>query len=155
MVREVGNRERILWISLVTVILAVLTLVLVNGEREKAAWGREEANLQGRISELTSELAARTERYTRQVVAFPGNNTNIMNSLAEQGFEGGVQDIVDDLIKHPELIPYEGVLGGRMGFWTRSMFLRINGLVPILTTGTSVGPCCSAISLITGLSVGR
>lgn len=92
-------------------------IVLVNWEQEKAAWSREEANLQVRIAELTSELAVRTEGYARQVMAFPGNNPMIKLALAEQGFEGSVLDIVDDLIKHPELIPYEGVLGGKMGFY--------------------------------------
>lgn len=27
------------------------------------------------------------------------------------------KDIINDLIKHPELIPYDGVLGGTMGFY--------------------------------------
>jgi len=36
--------------------------------------------------------------------------------LAKKGLENPVQDLVDDLIKHPELIPEKGTLGGTMGF---------------------------------------
>ncbi|AET67761.1 hypothetical protein Desor_2157 [Desulfosporosinus orientis DSM 765] len=119
MVNLVGKKERIIWISLVTVILVIFVLAMVNLEQEKTAWSQEEANLRGQISELTSETESVTESYTRQKSVFPGNNPNIKYGLEQQGFVGSVQDIVNDLIKHPELIPYEGVLGGKMGFYNK------------------------------------
>lgn len=39
-----------------------------------------------------------------------------IESLKRRGLEDPYRDIVDDLVKHHELIPYEGVLGGQMLF---------------------------------------
>ena len=50
---------------------------------------------------------------------FPTNNSEILNSLKRQGFTGKLQDIIDDLTEHSELIPFEGVLGGKMGFYNK------------------------------------
>jgi hypothetical protein len=38
--------------------------------------------------------------------------------MKEKGLENPVHDIVSDLQKHRELIPYKGVLGGTMGFYS-------------------------------------
>ncbi len=45
------------------------------------------------------------------------NGSHIINSLKRKGFNGKLKDVTDDLIQHPELIPYDGVLGGTMGFY--------------------------------------
>lgn len=124
----VGKKERIIWISLVTVIFAMFMIAMLkyqaaltsvtqraaNLEQEKTVWSQEEVSLKEKISELT----AQTEIYARQISAFPDSST-IEYRLKQQGFEGSVQDIVANLIKHPELIPYEGVLGGKMGFYNK------------------------------------
>jgi hypothetical protein len=39
-----------------------------------------------------------------------------VNRLRKRGLQDPVTDLVDDLASHPELIPIEGVLGGRMAF---------------------------------------
>ena len=39
-----------------------------------------------------------------------------ISQLRERGLEEPVADLISDLQRHPELIPYPGVLGGRMGF---------------------------------------
>ncbi len=50
-----------------------------------------------------------------------GNFLDLQNfnieRLKEKGLTDPVRDIVADLRKHTELIPYEGVLGGQMGFY--------------------------------------
>jgi len=125
----VSKRERIIWISLLTVIIAISvlvitkyqsTLTLVNQkvtdyEAEKATWIQSEANLTSRVS----DLKALTEKYSKLISTFPTNNPNIISALKRRGFDGSVQDIVNDLLKHKELIPYDGVLGGKMGFHSR------------------------------------
>ncbi|HVJ47992.1 hypothetical protein [Desulfitobacterium sp.] len=40
--------------------------------------------------------------------------------LQSKGFKGDPQEIVSDLRKHSELIPYKGVLGGTMGFYNEN-----------------------------------
>ena len=41
--------------------------------------------------------------------------------ILNPGFEteGSVEDIKNDLLNHNELIPYDGVLGGKMGFHSK------------------------------------
>jgi len=126
---DVGKKERIIWISLLTVIIAISVLVITkyqttltsvnqrvtDYEAEKTTWIQSEANLTSQVSELKTQ----TEKYSRLISTFPTNNPNIISDLKRQGFDGSVQDIVNDLIKHNELIPYDGVLGGKMGFHSK------------------------------------
>lgn len=55
------------------------------------------------------------------------NNINLYNldieRLKEKGLSNPVQDIVSDLTKHRELIPYEGILGGTMRFYDREIWI--------------------------------
>lgn len=129
MVSGVSKRERIIWISLLTVIIAISVLVIVkyqttltlvnqrvtDFEGEKTTWIQSESNLTSQVS----ELKARTEKYSKLISTFPTNNPDIINGLKRQGFDGSVQDIINDLLKHNELIPYDGVLGGKMGFHSK------------------------------------
>lgn len=129
MVSGVCKRERIIWILLLTVIIAIFvlaivkyqtTLTLVNQrvtdlEGEKTTWIQSEANLNSQVSELKSQ----TEKYSKLISTLPINNRDIVDGLQRQGFDGSVQDIINDLLKHNELIPYDGVLGGTMGFYSK------------------------------------
>jgi len=124
-----SKRERVIWISSVTVIAAIsilviakyqITLNLVNQrvlelDAEKANWMQREANLTSQAADLITQ----SEEYSQLISTFPANNPDIINGLKRQGFDGNVQDIINDLIKHDELIPYAGVLGGKMGFYNK------------------------------------
>ena len=44
---------------------------------------------------------------------------NDIDDMKKQGLANPVSDIISDLQKHRELIPYKGVLGGTMGFYSR------------------------------------
>ena len=46
--------------------------------------------------------------------------------LKEKGLSNPVQDIVSNLTKHQELIPYKGVLGGTMGFYDKEIWVLNN-----------------------------
>jgi hypothetical protein len=50
----------------------------------------------------------------------PKLEESIIKELKRKGFKGDSQEIISNLIKHSELIPYEGVLGGTMGFYDES-----------------------------------
>jgi len=41
-----------------------------------------------------------------------------VDALRRQGLSDPIVQIVDSLMMHPELIPHEGELGGRMGFYS-------------------------------------
>ena len=51
----------------------------------------------------------------------PGLSDKDLEELQKKGLKDPRREIVADLQKHPELIPYKGVLGGRMGFYSPSM----------------------------------
>lgn len=49
-----------------------------------------------------------------------GFNEIIALGLKEKGYPGTVEDIIEDLLDNQEIIPYDGSLGGTMGFYDAS-----------------------------------
>jgi heme exporter protein D len=135
-VMAMGKRERIIWISVSIVILAIAILVISNYQTRLTTVNQRVADLEGsktawtqREAKLTTEIAdlkAQVEKDTELIKTFPTNNPEIINSLKRQGFNGGVQEIIGDLLKHNELIPFEGVLGGKMGFYRKEQVFVIS-----------------------------
>lgn len=127
MANTISKRERFIWILAIILIVAIFlvtvnkyetTLNLMNErvselEAEKTNWMQREANLNSQVKDLVKQK----EEYTRIIDNFPSNNPDIIVGLKLKGFEGTVQDIINDLVKHDELIPYKGALGGKMGFY--------------------------------------
>lgn len=126
---DVSKRERIIWISSVAIIIVILVLVfaryqtalailnqrVIDLEDEKTTWVQREINLTSQVS----ELEAKVDEYKELIKKCPTNNPDIVEGLKLRGFNGEVQEIVADLVKHNELIPYEGVLGGKMCFYSK------------------------------------
>lgn len=124
-----GKKERIVLISVSMVILAIAIFVISSYqtrltilnqrvddlEASKNAWTQKEEKLTSEIADLNKQI----EKDTELKKTFPTDNPEIINSLRRKGFNGGMQEIIDDLIKHKELIPFEGVLGGTMGFYRK------------------------------------
>lgn len=48
-----------------------------------------------------------------------------IDRLRERGLQNPVEDLITDLGRHPELIPYPGVLGGRMSFYGNIDRIRV------------------------------
>jgi len=127
MANTISKRERLIWVSSVILIITIFILVInkyqatlnLTNERvseleaEKTNWIQREANLTSQVEELIKQ----SEQYAQIISTFPANNPDIIEGLKRQGFDGNVQDIINDLVKHNELIPYKGVLGGKMGFY--------------------------------------
>lgn len=65
------------------------------------------------IVSLKSEVQKRDE----QIRAQSKVEQPTLEKLRSEGFKGNSQEIISDLMKHTELIPYAGVLGGTMGFY--------------------------------------
>ncbi len=49
-----------------------------------------------------------------------------IDRLRQLGLNHPVEDLVSDLQRHPEIIPYPGVLGGRMGFYDTDRIRVLN-----------------------------
>lgn len=129
MASSISKRERIIWISLMSVIIMISVLIIAKYqttltlvyqrvtdlEGEKIIWMQRGTNLTSQVSDLKAQI----DEYNELIKNSPNNNPDIINSLKQRGFSGEVQEIISDLIKHNELIPYDGVLGGKMGFYSK------------------------------------
>jgi len=49
----------------------------------------------------------------------PELSSQEVRQLKKKGLNNPVDDIIADLMKHNELIPFRGVLGGKMGFYSK------------------------------------
>ena len=49
-----------------------------------------------------------------------------LEDLRLRGFRGSATTLAEDLIRHPELIPFPGVLGGTMGFYDSTQVHVLN-----------------------------
>ena len=133
MVSYLNKRERIIWISLLFVILVIAVLVVskyqknlitVNQivtdlEREKTTWAQTEENLTLEIADIKAQMDNNAEI----IKTFPTNDPEIVKELERKGIKGGSNQIINDLLKHNELIPFEGILGGKMAFRKDKIFV--------------------------------
>jgi len=101
------SRERRVWMVLTAALLAVLGMVLFQYVRcgEKlAATKRAGEALQAKLDALQN----------RSIV--PGGDGG---ELQKKGLSRLEEALTTDLMGHRELIPYEGVMGGTMGFYSK------------------------------------
>ncbi|HWL23705.1 MAG TPA: hypothetical protein VNR38_08140 [Ureibacillus sp.] len=70
------------------------------------------------VLEENNKLKEENIRLSEGLQQLEDNSTNskldhlAVNELEKKNFLGSPKDIIAELVKHPELIPYEGVLGG-------------------------------------------
>lgn len=101
------SKERYFWISL-SVILLVLIFVLsfqyfhFRGRLQEAQKGK--ATLLAKIEALKGASLLRSWDVVR---------------LRKKGLPNPVEDLALDLMRHRELIPFKGVMGGTMGFYSQ------------------------------------
>jgi len=103
----VFSRGRYVWMVLSAALLTLLVIVLfqyVHCGEQLAEAKREGEALQAKLDALQS----------RSVV--PQGDAG---QLKEQGFSKLEENLATDLMQHRELIPYKGVLGGTMGFYSQ------------------------------------
>ncbi len=77
--------------------------------------GKEKSELILQNKKL-KELIAGKKRMSENVIFL---NSLDIEKIKKKGLLNPVQDIISNLVKHRELIPYKGVLGGTMGFYSR------------------------------------
>jgi hypothetical protein len=108
---------------LLSVLLIVLTILLVRTTNElhtfKTEYDQVVKNHEKKIEELTAQALA-GKNHT-------ANNINLISffieRFKEKGLSNPVQDIVSDLMKHPELIPYKAKAGGEMHFYEKEIWI--------------------------------
>jgi hypothetical protein len=99
---------------------------------------RETKQLRSAASESTQTKAPTHSAVSQSARAEPPGHlieSTEIDELREAGLTDPVQQLVDSLMAHPEIIPHSGVLGGRMGFYSpgdihvldaRTVFARFN-----------------------------
>lgn len=133
MASSVSKKERLIWIALlsVTIVISVLviskyqtTLTLINQtvtelEKEKTTWTQKDAKLISEISDLKAQAAKASE----VIKSFPTSDPLIAIEHERKGLNGGENQVIDDLLKNNELIPFKGELGGKMSFFKEKIFV--------------------------------
>ena len=72
-----------------------------------------------KVEELAKENDDLKISSARIVFHRPKLSAEEIQYLKDQGLKNPVNDIIADLMKHPELIPYQGSVGGKMGFYSK------------------------------------
>jgi len=112
------KKERIIWSVVVAAVLALSGyLYYQNRVLEKELADRNEFRL-GLLKE-NYNLKNSLDEFEKRAAADQDLDEMYVESLKKLGLKDPVNDIKADLMSHPELIPYEGVLGGRMGFYSK------------------------------------
>ena len=101
------SRERYVWMVLSVALLTVLVIVLFKcvhcGEQLTEATREGEA------------LQAKLNAFQRGSL-LPGGD---VVQLKKKGLSNLEENLATDLMRHKELIPYKGVMGGSMGFYSK------------------------------------
>jgi hypothetical protein len=110
-------KERIIWlVFLAAVVVLSGYFYLQNLALEKELSARNELrlgllkenyNLKNSIEEIKKK-SEEDQELSKWAIA----------DFKKSGLKDPIHDIKADLMSHPELLPYEGVLGGRMGFYS-------------------------------------
>lgn len=119
---DVKNKERIIWIGSLVIILAVSLFVVIqyqtklsNTEQKRIGLSNENTQLQQKHGDYATQVAE-LKGEIEKLKLTNYDKTTILE-LQPKGFTGQLKDIVADLKTHSELIPYKGILGGTMGFY--------------------------------------
>ena len=113
------KKERIIWSVVVAAILVLSGyLYYQNRVLEKELSARNELRI-GLLKE-NYNLKISIDELKKQSEEDQELSKWAIEDFKKSGLEDPVHDIKADLMKHPELIPYEGVLGGRMGFYSEN-----------------------------------
>ena len=122
-------RERFFWIVL-AVILVALVLVFawrnVVYENQLASAKQRDKALSDQVERIKDSLKqkeALLQRRPELATQLPTVYDWDIRRLQKKGLQDPIKDVVDDLMKHPELIPHEGVLGGQMGFYPGATYV--------------------------------
>jgi hypothetical protein len=115
------SKTHLSWTSLVILLLILAnSLSTLQHNREIVQLTQREQALNEKIEELTKEndgLKASLPDVIRQFLHQPKLSSPEIQYLKKKGLKNPVKDIITDLTKHNELIPYRGALGGKMGFY--------------------------------------
>jgi len=104
--------ERYIWLLIITVLIIVLILSFINFRKRIQTLQTGKNSMTKEISVLQDSLESVLYNWGH----YPRLDYPQLDFLKNLGLKDPVNDIIADLNKHPELIPFKGVLGGTMRF---------------------------------------
>ena len=105
-------------ITALIVVLAASILVVVAEYRKASNLLRDHQSAIARMqNSYDSLLAEHRETLRERANWWDGLQPFDIDELKAKGLYDPVNQLRDDLRRHPELIPFEGILGGKMGFY--------------------------------------
>jgi hypothetical protein len=107
--------EAILWLAVTVVAILLSVVLLIRNAGQRADLQALSAERE-RLAAQVADLEIRCQEFDRRMQNQPGLSTWELDELKKKGLKQPAADLVADLQKHPELIPYKGVLGGTMAF---------------------------------------
>lgn len=111
-----SHRRRFFWNCFTFVLIVLISVLLLKNVNYKSkltvAQQREKIlvteieGLKNSLKESEKPIKSQSKLYSWEI-----------GRLKKNGLQDPIKDIISDLMKHKELIPYKGVLGGTMGFY--------------------------------------
>lgn len=120
-----GNKLLVYFLYILPLILTIIVIVFLLRKDD------ELTKLQARYDSAVKKYESENDELKKQLTDLNLLTRNTNQSLNEnqtlsdwaiekfkaKGLSDPVRDIISDLLKHPQLIPYEGILGGTMRFY--------------------------------------
>jgi len=113
-------RERIIWACLLMVIVAVCVFANYRYQNDLNVLEHRNRSLSDQNTELSGtiiDLQNEVRKYQANVPSLSELNATPSETLRLEDSTWTPKNILSDLKRHNDLIPYEGVLGGKMGFY--------------------------------------
>lgn len=115
---RIKSGERLIWMGIIAALVIVsvsLTVVNVRLRRSADAAAVELEHIRAGLGLVERDIAG----YEAVLDSLRGRLDAASASIGGGESAGLADKLAGDLIAHPELIPYDGVLGGTMGFYSR------------------------------------
>ena len=106
-----------------SIIAIVFVIMFIKTNNELDQVKNQNGNKIEKLNEKKKDFKAMS-RGKKKLLQMERNNIALnnfhINMMREKGLTDPVQDIITDLQKHRDLIPYKGISGGKMGFYNKN-----------------------------------
>ena len=115
------SKERVIWIGSLVIVLAVFLFVSLQYQTKLSYAEQNQISLSNdniKLKQENGDYATQVSELKGEIEILFDSDKIAMRELQREGFTGQLKDIVADLKKRSELIPYKGIMGGTMGFYS-------------------------------------
>lgn len=132
--KKSGNKILIYFLYILPLIITIIVFVLLIRKTDELTKLKARYDITVEKHELVNEELKKQIDDLNLLTKNANQNINkniklsdwAIEKLRAKGLSDPVHDIISDLLKHPELIPYEGILGGTMRFYENEIWVLNN-----------------------------